>query len=48
MVNDVLLEPQVQLQDLSGKYGTAASIRPRHYEIWFSNGNVTLRTTTHG
>ena len=48
LVNDVLLEPQVQLQDLSGKYGTATSIRPRHYEIWFTDGNVTLRSTTRG
>jgi hypothetical protein len=42
-VNMLLAQPQVRLQDLSATYGRSSSIRPRHYEIWFTAGDITLR-----
>jgi hypothetical protein len=42
--NDLLLEPKLELQDLSARYGGTANVRPRHYEIWF-NGGLTPGTS---
>jgi hypothetical protein len=36
--NDLLLEPKLELQDLSARYGGTANVRPHHYEIWFNSG----------
>ena len=41
--NSLLQQPQLELQDLSARYGTSTSIRPRHYEVWFAPGAITLR-----
>lgn len=41
--NRLLGTPTLQLQDLSAQYGDSKSIRPRHYEIWFT-GDVRLRS----
>jgi hypothetical protein len=44
LVNDLLVEPQVELQNLSARYGeSTTNVRPRHYEIWFAPGNIRLR-----
>jgi hypothetical protein len=32
-----LLRGPLELQDLSARYGTSSEIRPRHYEIWFTD-----------
>lgn len=41
--NSLLSQPTLVLQDLSARYGGSASLRPRHYEIWFTEG-LTLRS----
>jgi hypothetical protein len=43
--NQLLSAPQLQLQDLSRRYGASANSRPRHYEIWFTGG-LTLRAAS--
>jgi hypothetical protein len=48
LVNALLVEPQVELQDLSDRYGESTNIRPRHYELWFAPGNITLRSDKRG
>lgn len=40
--NRLLGTPTLELQNLSARYGDSKSIRPRHYEIWFT-GDVRLR-----
>lgn len=42
VANNLLANPQLELQDLSARYGGTANVRPRHYEIWFTGG-LTLR-----
>jgi hypothetical protein len=41
-VNRLRARP-IQMQDMSDVYGTATNIRPRHYELWFTRGDVTLK-----
>ena len=43
VVNNLLAAPQFELQDLSARYSTSRNVRPRHYEIWFAPGPITLR-----
>ena len=43
-INRLLAAPRVELDDLSGRYGSSSSIRPRHYELWFAAGPITLRS----
>jgi conflict system STAND superfamily ATPase len=40
--NALLRLPQLELQDMSARYGQSAGIRPRHYEIWFAPGVIAL------
>ena len=44
VVNRLLSEPQLELRDLSARYGSSTTIRPRHYEIWFPAA-LKLKTT---
>jgi hypothetical protein len=44
IVNRILASPTLQLEDFSKtSYGEANDIRPRHYEVWFAPGTITLR-----
>jgi hypothetical protein len=45
LANGILQEPQLELTDLSARYGDSTSIRPRHYEIWFPPGNIALKSS---
>ncbi|EJM69328.1 hypothetical protein PMI29_01951 [Pseudomonas sp. GM49] len=42
-INDLLVEPSVQLVDLSERYGGSESIRDSHYELWFAPGKIGLK-----
>lgn len=42
-INGLLLEPQVKLTDLSGRYENSTEIRPQHYELWFAKGDITMK-----
>lgn len=42
LVNGLLRTPTVVLEDLSMRYGDSRAIRPRHYELWFADGNLEL------
>lgn len=42
-INRLLAEPEVSLEDLSERYGKATNIRPRHYELWLTRGEVRTR-----
>lgn len=42
LVNGLLRTPTVVLEDLSGRYGDSRTIRPRHYELWFADGDIEL------
>ncbi|WP_052954523.1 ATP-binding protein [Microvirga vignae] len=42
-IKSVLAEPEIALQDLSDAYEKSTAIRPRHFELWFGQGNIKLR-----
>lgn len=42
LINGLLQSPPLQLQDLSKPYANA-NLRPRHYELWFGEGELQLR-----
>jgi hypothetical protein len=42
MINQVLVTPQVKLQSFSVSDETLKNLRPRHYELWFSDGPIKL------
>jgi hypothetical protein len=43
LIEQVLAEPRLKIQDLSGRYSSSKNIRGRHFEIWFAPGPITLR-----
>ncbi len=43
LIDRVLAEPQLKIQDLSGRYSNSKNIRGRHFEIWFAPGPIRLR-----
>lgn len=45
-VNSILQAPQVQLLDLSARYGQAKNIRPWQYELWFGPGDIEMKDTS--
>jgi hypothetical protein len=45
LVNGLLQSPQLALLDLSKQYGDK-NLRPRHYEIWFGEGELRVRETS--
>lgn len=42
LVNGLLQSPPLQLQDLSRQYDDK-NLRPRHYELWFGEGDLRVR-----
>lgn len=43
VANSMLTRPTLVLEDLSARYGTSTDIRPRHFEVWFAAGEISLR-----
>ncbi len=43
MVQRSIAAPEVQLRDLSARYGKVAGVRPRQYELWFPPGEIVPR-----
>lgn len=43
VANSMLLRPTLVLEDLSARYAKSTDIRPRHFEIWFAAGEISLR-----
>jgi hypothetical protein len=41
-VNRMLVAPQLELVDLSSRYGNSDKIRPDHYEVWFPRGKIQI------
>jgi hypothetical protein len=41
-INGLLKTPQVTFEDLSKTYGQSTAIGPRHFELWFGPGRITL------
>jgi hypothetical protein len=42
----LLTSPTLRLEDFSQtRYGETGAIRPRHYEVWFAPGAITLAQT---
>lgn len=41
-INSRLAVPQVQLEDLSDRYGGSAAVRANHFELWFPPGPIDL------
>lgn len=43
VANSILQRPSLVLEDLSARYGKSTDIRPRHFEVWFAPGAISLR-----
>jgi len=44
-LNERVVSPKFEIQDLSDRYGDSTKLRPLHFEIWFTPGEIRLADT---